>query len=139
MENPTYLVTTCVEKRKSVLACNEVREIFIEEWSAALDRYSWAIGRYVIMPDHIHFFCSSLEQKKRLSTYVGKWKEWTCKSIRKRTSLDAFRWQSGFFDHLVRNGDSRAGKWEYVRNNPVRAGLVDAPDDWPYQGFIDFE
>jgi len=24
-------------------------------------------------------------------------------------------------------------KWEYIRQNPVRAGLVSVPDDWPYQ------
>lgn len=139
MENPTYFVTTCVDKRKPILACEEVREIFIEEWSTAFDRYSWAIGRYVIMPDHVHFFCSSLEQKKSLDIYIGKWKEWACKLIRKRTSLNDFRWQNGFFDHLMRNKESRSEKWDYVRNNPVRAGLVDKPEDWPYQGFVDFE
>ncbi len=139
IENPIFLVTTCVENRKPVLACEDIAKIFIEEWSTSLDRYSWAIGRYVIMPDHIHFFCSSIEQKKRLSTYVGKWKEWTSKSIRKRTRLGDFRWQRGFFDHLLRNVESRSDKWEYVRNNPVRAGLVEAPEDWPHQGFIDFE
>ena len=33
-------------------------------------------------------------------------------------------WQPGFFDHLLRNDESYSQKWEYVRENPVRAGLV---------------
>ena len=32
--------------------------------------------------------------------------------------------QEGFFDHLLRSYESYAQKWEYVRENPVRAGLV---------------
>jgi len=45
-------------------------------------------------------------------------------------------WQPGFFDHLLRNDESYAQKWEYVRQNPVRAGLVDSAAAWRYQGKI---
>ena len=45
-------------------------------------------------------------------------------------------WQPGFFDHLLRNDESYAQKWAYVRQNPVRAGLVKVAEDWPYQGEI---
>jgi hypothetical protein len=36
----------------------------------------------------------------------------------------------------MRSSESYAERWEYVRCNPVRAGLVSKPDDWPYQGEI---
>jgi hypothetical protein len=45
-------------------------------------------------------------------------------------------WQPGFFDHLLRNTESYGQKWEYVRENPVRAGLVARAEDWPYHGEI---
>ena len=45
-------------------------------------------------------------------------------------------WQPGFFDHLLRSDEPYAEKWNYVRNNPVRAGLVSNADDWPYAGEI---
>ena len=61
----------------------------------------------------------------------------------KRTMSEAFPkeqprslWQPGFFDHLLRSDESYAQKWEYVRENPVRAGLVKVAEDWPYQGEI---
>jgi hypothetical protein len=38
-------------------------------------------------------------------------------------------WQPGFFDHILRSDESYAEKWNYVRDNPVRAGLVDRADD----------
>jgi len=45
-------------------------------------------------------------------------------------------WQPGFFDHVMRNSESYASKWQYVRENPVRAGLVERSEDWLYQGEI---
>jgi putative transposase len=43
-------------------------------------------------------------------------------------------WQPGFSDHLLRNDESYSQKWEYVQENPVRAGLVQQWNHWPYQG-----
>jgi len=37
------------------------------------------------------------------------------------------------FDRLLRSDESLSAKWEYIRQNPVRAGLVADPDEWPYQ------
>jgi len=45
-------------------------------------------------------------------------------------------WQEGFFDHVLRSDESYAEKWNYVRQNPVRAGLVARAEEWPYQGEI---
>ena len=38
------------------------------------------------------------------------------------------------FDHVLRSEDSYSLKWDYVRNNPVRAGLVACANEWPYLG-----
>ena len=45
-------------------------------------------------------------------------------------------WQEKFFDQLLRSRDRYAQNWEYVRRNPVRAGLAASCDNWPYQGEI---
>jgi hypothetical protein len=45
-------------------------------------------------------------------------------------------WQKTFFDHLLRSSESYSEKWNYVRENPVRAGLVASAEDWPYVGEI---
>jgi hypothetical protein len=44
-----------------------------------------------------------------------------------------WHWQEGCFDRLLRSDESLSDKWEYLRQNPVRAGLVANPEDWPYQ------
>jgi hypothetical protein len=40
--------------------------------------------------------------------------------------------QEGFFDHRIRSNESAEEKRQYILMNPVRAGLVARPEDWPY-------
>ncbi|MCP5522095.1 MAG: hypothetical protein H7A46_11175 [Verrucomicrobiales bacterium] len=51
----------------------------------------------------------------------------------------AWRWQDGFHDHKFRTSESEARKWEYVCLNPVRAGLVKRPEEWPFGGEISYD
>ena len=99
----------------------------------AQDEFGIAVGRYVILPDHLHLFVC-LPADIKLSDWVG-----TLKRILART-VDAASsdpiWQRGFFDHVLRSGESYSEKWNYVRENPVRAGLVKNADDWPLCGEI---
>jgi len=53
-----------------------------------------------------------------------------------RLGIQKPHWQEGFFDHVLRTAESYSQKWDYVRMNPVRAGLCDEPGEWPYQGEI---
>lgn len=45
-----------------------------------------------------------------------------------------WRWQTDCWDTQMRSGEHYREKWEYVRHNPVRAGFVQRPEDWPWQG-----
>ena len=46
-------------------------------------------------------------------------------------------WQEEFFDHVLRSSESYSQKWDYVKENPVRAGLVSGSDEWPWQGEVE--
>jgi REP element-mobilizing transposase RayT len=88
------------------------------------------------MPDHVHFFCAPELDAKTMPIFVGFWKEWTSKAIKRQLGLTNCVWQEEFFDHVLRSSESYSEKWNYVRNNPVRHGFVANADDWPWQGEI---
>jgi len=138
VNQPLYFITTCVNDRKSVLVSDSVERILVDEWERALARHDWAIGRYVIMPDHVHFFCRSAHSAISLSRFIGNWKQWTSKRIIQLLDIETPFWQEGFFDHVLRSEESYGKKWQYVMNNPVRAKLVPNAEEWKYQGCVDF-
>ena len=53
-----------------------------------------------------------------------------------KTHPDTGTFQAGGFHHRLRDGQNYAQKWQSVRENPVRAGLVTRPEDWPYSGRV---
>ena len=82
------------------------------------------------MPDHAHLLVAPLrEREQSLATFIGAWK--SCVTLRLRLGMI---WQAEFFDHLLRSEETAEQKWEYIRMNPVRAGLCPRAEDYPWSG-----
>jgi REP element-mobilizing transposase RayT len=80
---------------------------------------------YCVMPDHVHIVVSLRSGDRSLSRWVGDLKRWTTLEAR-RVGCE-LRWQSGFFEHVVREYEDLRSIGFYVLANPVRAGLA---EDW---------
>ena len=52
---PVYFVTFCTHRRKQVLASKQTHSAFVE-FARRGTEFNVAVGRYVIMPDHVHLF-----------------------------------------------------------------------------------
>lgn len=114
-----------------MLANTEAQHLLLDGWTKA-DR--WLVGRYVIMPDHIHLFCAPRDLNCRLKAWITYWKNEVTRQWPRKNEKPI--WQREFWDTQLRREESYGNKWEYVRQNPVRAGLVESPDDWPFCGEI---
>jgi putative transposase len=139
---PLYLVTICTLERRAILANPEVHESF-REFGERGQEFLIGVGRYVIMPDHLHAFVR-IGGDVSLSRWVKGLKRTLDKTLESSGHtattipgclINSF-WQPGSFDHLLRHSESYADKWHYVAMNPVRAGLVSSPGDWPFRGEI---
>ena len=179
-------VTVVTANRMPMLAFKAVADCILTAWRAA---NGWLVGRYVIMPDHVHFFCAPASYPPPdFRRWMAYWKSLSAKAYwritrgsRSCATIDSSTggsrscatekivtsdaqervppgergasgangtdaqervppvrnpplWQRDCWDRQLRTGESYAQKWEYVRNNPVRKGLVANADDWLYQG-----
>ena len=123
-------VTVCTDARKPILAQASVHSWLRQVWAGAT---AWSVGRYILMPDHVHFFCApAMAEYPSLKKWTAYWK--SIAAARWPHPEDGKVWERDCWDTQLRRDESYAEKWAYVRNNPVRAGLVAAPDDWPFQG-----
>jgi REP element-mobilizing transposase RayT len=65
-------LTACTQRRRHVLANDEAAKLIITSWQAA---DFWLVGRYVIMPDHIHLFCApNTSPTQPLKNWVSFWR-----------------------------------------------------------------
>jgi putative transposase len=123
-------VTLCSKDRKPIFAYEDTVAAIVNAWREAK---SWLVGRYVIMPDHIHLFCApGVFPREPLDQWVR-----FCKNLASRNwprPNEHPIWQRDFWDTQLRRHENYSSKWEYVVANPVRAGLVKSQRDWPFQG-----
>jgi putative transposase len=123
-------VTQVVAARRPLLTRPEAVETLLAAWRRA---DHWLVGGYVLMPDHAHFFCTPARMPM---TPLNQWMSfWKAEATQHWPWLvEKPVWQKDFFDRQLRRGESYAEKWHYVRENPVRAGLVREVESWPWQG-----
>jgi putative transposase len=122
-----YFITICCNPpRKNQLATAHVARAVIESIAHRNDSQIWFVKVAMLMPDHIHMLVSFPQSDTRMKTVVSKWKEWNAKTCR-------VKWQRDFFEHRLRNEENERQKANYILANPVRAGLVDHWENWPYR------
>jgi putative transposase len=116
-----YFVTFCVAHRQRVLNNTDAFDAF----RTAIARLSkWKVLAGVLMPDHVHVLAAPFNRDTPVGNLSGGLKRWL---------RAGWEWQPGSFDRLLRTTESASEKWLYIRENPVRAGLVKDASEWPYQ------
>ena len=128
---PVIVFLTVITKdRKAILANEHGHVTLLNAWRVATN---WLVGRYVLMPDHVHLFCAPATQLcQPLLDWTSYWKSESARTWPRPTETPI--WQRHFWDTQLRRGESYDEEWEYVVANPVRAGLVSRVEDWPYEG-----
>ena len=125
-EYEVFFITICCQPRgRNQLATRETWQT-IDESISHRERLGDLRARLVLaMPDHLHGLIA-FPGSKSMTRVMADFKAWVAKSA-------GVGWQRDFFEHRLRGQESAAEKANYIRHNPVRAGLVCRPEDWPYQ------
>jgi len=100
------------------------------------DRQRYQIFCLVVMPDHVHMLMQPLEKSDNkfwsLSSILHSMKSYSSKQIPKVMKHIGTVWQDERHDHIVRDEREFQVFWEYIRANPVKAGLSATPEEYPF-------
>jgi REP element-mobilizing transposase RayT len=108
-----------------------VAEMVVEAIRHRERRGDWHLFEYVIMPTHLHLFGEL--GVRGLKATLEDFKRWTGHQAAKLLGTDAARfWQREWFDHWSRSDEEDERIAGYIRENPVKAGLVERYMDWRY-------
>ncbi|MGD9781819.1 MAG: transposase [Kiritimatiellia bacterium] len=133
---PVVFFTAVTARRQAVLANEAAHGILRRIWALAGERNGWWVGNYLLMPDHVHFFARAGREAMPMKKWVQLWKSLSARQWMALQGAAAPLWQEDYFDRYLRSAENYSEKWSYVEANPVRKGLVENADDWPYRGRI---
>ncbi len=152
LPDATYFVTTYVRHRREFFLNPDIARIVEETiWHERTSRF--IIYAYVVMPDHLHLLLQPT--CKTISNIMQSLKSNSCREINRylqdphngecalavmgighdepiHDNHARFAWQKSFYDHVIKDDKDFRTHVEYIRYNPVKAGLCWKPEDYPF-------
>ena len=88
------------------------------------------------MPDHVHLLFTALRDAEgwtfALPEILKAIKGTSARSVNKLSGRHGSVWQDESFDHVLRGDESFDETVDYIRQNPVRRGLVQEPEEYEW-------
>lgn len=134
-----HFITFSCYHRARLLGSEAARDRFAQTLGEVRDRYGFALVGYVVMPEHVHLIIAE-PPGATPSTVIQVLKQRSSRGIRAlcRTSageLGQF-WERRFYDFNIRTWKKLNEKLRYMHMNPVKVGLVDEPQLWPWSSYL---
>ena len=140
-----HFITCSCYRRQPLLGKSDRRDLFLKVLEQVRQRYKWVVIGYVVMPEHFHLLVSE-PQERLLSTAMqalklGFARRVLAEQTRLRRTAQLSEpgpqhiWESRYYDFNVCNGRKRVEKLRYMHRNPVKRGLVEAPEMWSWSSF----
>lgn len=107
----------------------EIAEIVVDGFAGYEQSGMWRIHSHAVMPNHVHWFFTPLSAT--MTQCVRRFKRLTARRANEALGRTGMRfWQVEWFDHWSRSPQQSDRIMHYIRQNPVKAGLVNRWEDW---------
>jgi putative transposase len=130
-QSRTFFVTSGTSQGKSLLQTERMANLFIDVLRSYVQAKKFVVHDFVVMPNHVHILMTvpgdtSLEKAVQLIKGSFSFR------ARRELGFPDELWQRGFSDVRVIDDQSFRAHREYIAQNPVKAGLVTGPDQYPF-------
>lgn len=128
----TYHLTSATAFRRRLFTQFEAASAAAGAFASACRSGGAELVAWVLMPDHAHWLVE-LGEGAVLSDVANRLKSASARAVNAATGCAGRQvWAPGYHDHALRRDESVRGVAAYIVANPVRAGLVASPLEWPY-------
>ncbi len=130
------MITIFTYRKRAVFLTDEVNEILCRSLTHHIENGHIIINGYVVMPNHIHLLMRPVEWT--ISRFVSNFKTYTGQKIKIARDFSRKVWRRRFYDEDITDYDSFIEHLEKLHNNPVKKGLVEFAEDYPWSSYSDY-
>jgi len=127
----SYFVTTKTFQNRALFRVTEIAETVVQTLEHYRSRGEYLLHEFVLMPDHLHVLItpSATNSLEKAMQFI---KGGSSYRLNQRRGHKIDLWVAGFHDWTIRDASDWNAKAQYIRLNPVKAGLAECPEEWPY-------
>jgi len=119
-----FFTVCCTPRGKNQLCRPTTAAVIFESVEFRQQRLDWHVALLVLVPDHLHMLVS-FPGDFNMVKLISDWKSLLARNC-------GIIWQRDFFDHRIRNDEDWEEKAGYIRQNPVRGGLIARAEHWNF-------
>ena len=127
-----YFLTFCTDRRQRHFLVREHVEGVLQQIVRAAADAGFAIIAYCFMPDHLHLLVEAQSEVSDCRQFIRRAKQFSGYYFKQKFGKPL--WQRYGFEHVLREEEATLGVARYTLENPLRAGLVDRVEDYPFAG-----
>jgi REP element-mobilizing transposase RayT len=127
-----YFLTFCTFQRRPTFRDADAAAGVMAQFRLTARELAFAILAYCLMPDHAHLLVEGTTEAADLRRFVKRAKQRTGQVHWRQAAAPL--WQEGYYDRVLRAEEDSLAVARYIIENPVRAGLVPVPSDYPHLG-----
>jgi putative transposase len=123
----TFFITSVTAQRRALFQCAATAELLVDVFLRYREQGKYLLHEFVVMPDHFHALitpAAEISLERAVQFIKGGF------SFRLKSSLPV--WLASFTNHRIRDDEDFERHREYIRMNPVRAGLAQTVEGYPY-------
>src|ERR1039457_1665731 len=127
----TFFATTKTSQGRALLQSERNASLFIDVLRSYVAARKFQLHDFVVMPDHVHLLITvpgDMTIEKVIQFIKGGFSY----RLKKEFGYSGEVWQRGFSEVRVDGRESFLQHRRYIAENPMRAGLVDSPEKFPY-------
>ncbi len=133
LEDARYHITGRINRQEYLLQSIFIKEMFMSVLKRAKKKYSFQIMNFCIMGNHVHFILKPLKGESLSS--IMQWILGVFAQKYNRTfDLHGHVWYDRFKSKVIVDFRQFLHTFVYISNNPVKAGIVESPEEYRYSG-----
>lgn len=125
-----YFMTSLTCGRREFFRDPAIVTLCNAQFLKAATRAEFEIPAYCYMPDHVHLLAQGVSGDSNFFAFVRLAKQLSGYHVKRQHGVDL--WARGYHDRIVRHDEDQRRYVRYIRDNPVRARLVQDPADYPF-------
>jgi len=133
VEGARYHVTARVNRKEMILDSCAMKELFLSVVARAKSKYRFSLENFCIMGNHFHFVIRP-GRGESLSAIMQWILSVFAMAYNRKKGITGHVWGCRFYSRILESLGELLKAFEYIDNNPVKAGQVDDRMNWPWGG-----
>src|SRR5262249_33575324 len=127
-----YFLTFCCHEKCAAFREVSAVELVLTQLRRAADLEAFGVVVYCFMPDHVHLLVEAVAENSNGLRFITRSKQFTGFHYKQRYKRPL--WQRYGYEHVLREDEDTLYVARYILANPVRAGIVQRPEDYAFSG-----